>query len=82
MKHLCAGMAAALAVALPCYLSSNDLFVGLWASIVTAVLVGATKEWCDNNTEGNKWDWWDFAATCIGAVLVALFIVLLHYGKG
>jgi hypothetical protein len=33
-------------------------------------------------TEGNKWDWWDFAATCLGAVIVALLIVGMNYGKG
>lgn len=75
-------MAAALAVALPCYLSCNDLFVGLWAAIVTAALVGATKEWCDNNTPGNAWNWVELLMTVIGGVLVALFIVLLHFGKG
>ena len=32
--------------------------------------------------DGNKWDWKDFSATCLGAVIVAVFIILLHYGKG
>lgn len=82
MKHLCAGMAAAAAVALPCYLSANDLFTGLWASIVTAALVGAVKEWCDNCTPGNQWNWVELAMTVVGGVFVALFIVLLHFGKG
>ena len=82
MKHMVAGMVAAFVVALPCYLSSNDLFVGLWASVVTALLVGAVKEWCDNNTPGNAWNWIELLMTVVGGVVVALVIVLLHFGKG
>ena len=81
MKHLCGGMAAAV-VALPCYHSSNDLFVGLWAALFTALLVGAVKEWCDNSTPGNQWNWVELLMTVVGGVLVALFIVMLHFGKG
>lgn len=88
MKHLCAGMAAAF-VGIPVYQLAYDattdthhLAAAIWATIVSGILIAVCKEWCDNNTEGNKWDWMDFLATCIGAVLVALFIVLLHFGKG
>ena len=80
-KHIIAGLLIALAVGLPVWLSSNDLFSGLWACIA-GIIAGGVKEWCDNNTDGNKWDWMDFLATCLGAVLVALFIVGMHYGKG
>ena len=82
LYHILAGLAIAAAVGLPCYLESINLFAGLWSALASGIIAGGIKEHCDNNTEGNKWDWWDFAATLIGAVLVALFIVALHFGKG
>lgn len=80
--HVLAGLLVAAFVGLPCYLESVNLFAGLWAAIVSGIIAGGVKEYCDLRTEGNKWDWLDFAFTCIGAVIVALFIILLHYGKG
>jgi ABC-type transporter Mla maintaining outer membrane lipid asymmetry permease subunit MlaE len=80
--HVLAGLLVAAFVGLPCYLESLNLFAGLWSALTSGIIAGGVKEWCDMRTEGNKWDWWDFAATCFGAVLVALFIILLHYGKG
>ena len=80
--HVLAGLLIAAAVGLPCYLESLNLFAGLWSALTGGIIAGGVKEYCDMRTEGNKWDWIDFAATCIGAVLVALFIVGLHYGKG
>ena len=50
--------------------------------IVSGILLAGCKEYCDMRTEGNKFDLWDFLATCIGAVIVAVFIVAMHYGKG
>ena len=29
-----------------------------------------------------EWDWLDFGCTVIGAVIVASFILGLHFGKG
>lgn len=80
--HVLAGLLIAAAVGLPAYLESVNLFAGLWSSLTGGIIAGGVKEWCDLRTEGNKWDWLDFLATCIGAVLVALFIICLHYGKG
>ena len=80
--HVLAGLLVAAFVGLPCYLESLNLFAGLWSAIVSGIIAGGVKEWCDMRTEGNKFDLWDFLATCLGAVLVALFIVGLHYGKG
>lgn len=88
IKHIAAGMLTAF-VGIPVYQLAYDattdthhLAAAIWATIVSGILIAVCKEWCDNNTEGNKWDWMDFLATCLGAVLVALFIVLLHVGKG
>ena len=80
--HVLAGALVAAFVGLPCYLESLNLFAGLWSAIVSGIIAGGAKEFCDLRTDGNKWDWWDFATTCIGAVLVTLFIVGLHFGKG
>lgn len=88
MKHIAAGMSTAF-VGIPVYQLAYDattdthhLAAAIWATIMSGILIAVCKEWCDNNTEGNKWDWMDFLATCIGAVLVALFIVMLHFGEG
>lgn len=80
--HVLAGLLVAAFVGLPCYLESLNLFAGLCAAIVSGIIAGGVKEYCDLRTDGNKWDWLDFGCTVIGAVLVALFIVGLHYGKG
>jgi hypothetical protein len=80
--HVLAGLLIAAAVGLPCYLESINLFAGLWSALTSGIIAGGVKEYCDMRTEGNKWDWLDFGCTCLGAVIVALFIILLHYGKG
>lgn len=82
IKHIAAGILAATIVALPAYLDSSSLFAGIWASLTAGAVAGTVKEWCDSRTDGNKWDWLDFGCTCLGAVLVAVFIVGLHFGKG
>ena len=81
MKHYVAGMLIALAVGLPCYLDSGSLFAGLWAAMMGGIVAGAVKEYTDNAHDG-CWDWIDLLCTATGALFAALFIVLLHYGKG
>jgi hypothetical protein len=80
--HVLAGLLIAVAVGLPSYLESLNLFAGLWSALTSGIIAGGVKEYCDMRTDGNKWDWLDFAATCLGAVIVALFILGLQYGKG
>lgn len=80
--HIIAGVVIAVAVALPAYLDSGNLFAGLWTALTSGILLAGCKEFCDMSTEGNKWDWLDFGATCLGAAIVAVFIVCLHFGKG
>ena len=82
VKHFLAGVIVAAFVGIPAYLESLNLFSGLWPAITAGILAGAVKEFCDDNTDGNNWDWRDFGATCIGVAIVALFIVVLHFGKG
>lgn len=80
VKHILAGLLIASVVGIPCYVSTYDLFAGLWGC-TAGIIAGAVKEWCDY-VYTRKWDWRDFLATCIGVVVVAVFIVLLHVGKG
>jgi len=80
--HVLAGLLVSAFVGLPAYLESLNLFAGLWSALTSGIIAGGVKEYCDLRTEGNKWDWLDFGCTCIGAVIVAVFIILLHYGKG
>jgi hypothetical protein len=80
--HVLAGILVAAFVGLPCYLESLNLFAGLWSALTSGIIAGGVKEYCDMRTEGNKLDWMDFGFTCLGAVIVALFILGLHYGKG
>ena len=80
INHIGAGLLVAAFIGMPCYLDSGDLFAGLWACLA-AVIVGATKEWTDY-MHTNVFDWRDFGATCIGAAIVAVFIILLHFGRG
>lgn len=82
ITHAIIGAGTSAWVSLPAYLTSNNLFVGIWVAIWVAAIVGAVKEFCDTNTDGNKWDWMDFLATMIGGVLVVLIIIGLHFGRG
>lgn len=80
-KHIIAGLLIALVIGLPCYLESNNLFAGLWACLA-GVIAGAVKEYTDMSHDGSVWDWKDFGYTCIGAAIVAVIIVLMHFAKG
>ena len=82
IKHIAAGILAAVIVALPAYLDSSNLFAGIWASLTAGAVAGTVKEWCDSNTEGNQFDWRDLGCTVAGAAVVALFIVAMHYARG
>lgn len=81
IKHLVFGMLIALAVGLPCCVSSLDLFSGLWGCLA-GVIAGGVKEWCDMQTDGNRWDWVDFAFTCVGVVLAMMIVSGVLLGKG
>ena len=82
INHIFAGAMVAAFIGLPAYLESGNLFAGLWTAITGGIIAGVVKELCDDNTDGNNWDWHDLAATAIGVAIVAVFIILLHFGKG
>lgn len=81
LKHIIAGAIVAALVGLPAYLDSGNLFAGIWAAGVSGLIAGAIKEWCDN-TYNWEWSWKDLGFTAIGALLVVLFIIGLHFCKG
>ena len=87
-KHILAGLTTFF-VGLPCYQLAYDaatdthyLAAAIWATIVSGILLAGCKEFCDMNTDGNKWSWNDFGYTCIGVGISVLFILGLHYGQG
>ena len=80
-KHIIAGLLLALAIGLPCYIESNNLFAGLWACL-SGVVAGAVKEHTDMSHDGSVWSWRDFGATCLGVAISAVVIVLMHFAKG
>lgn len=79
--HILAGLLIAMAVGLPCYLESLNLFAGLWSAITSGVIAGGVKEWCDAQY-GFGASAKDFGFTCIGVAIAAVFILMLHFGKG
>lgn len=89
IQHIVVAAALTALVGLPAYFGSwsdcaqsYSLFSGLWATVGCGTLLAVCKEWCDNNYSFGKWDVKDFLATCLGAALVVLFILGLHYGRG
>jgi fructose-specific phosphotransferase system IIC component len=81
LKHIIAGFIVGAIVGLPAYLDSGNLFAGVWPALTSGCIAGAVKEWCDNKYEW-QWSWKGLGWTCLGAVLAAVFIVLLHFAKG
>ena len=80
--HVFAGLLIAVAVGLPVYLESLNLFAGLWAALTGGIIAAGIKEYCDMQTDGNKWSWKDFGFTAIGTGIAVLFILALHFGQG
>lgn len=81
IEHLIVGAVIAVVVGLPVWHSCHNLFAGIWAALFPSVIASCVKEWADYQHDC-RFDWRDFLATCIGAVVVVLFIICLHFGKG
>lgn len=90
LYHVLAGLLTFF-VGMPVYQLAYDaatdthyLAAAIWATIVSAFAIAITKEFCDCDYIFDVWhfDWKDIGFTMIGAVLVALFIAGLHFGKG
>lgn len=52
------------------------LALGMKVVIVPAVFAGFIKEFFDMWTTDQKFDWWDFLATCLGGLLMQIFVLL------
>ena len=89
-QHIFCGAIAAIVVGFITYLVSGEVAAernvaaGVYSALAGGFIAACTKEWCDTNycLDPTSWDWADIGATMIGAVIVALFIVGLHFGKG
>lgn len=89
-QHILMGVITAIVVGFITYLISGEVAVernvaaGVYAALAGGFVAAAVKEFCDAGYRLNvtEWDWRDIAATMIGAAVVALFIVGLHYWKG
>lgn len=66
LLHFIAGLIIAAIFALPLHMK---------ACIVPVVFAGFIKEFFNLWTT-EKWDWWDFAATCIGGLVIQILAII------
>lgn len=84
------GVIVAIVVGFITYLVSGEVAVernvaaGVYAALSGGFVAAAVKEYCDKgySLDPTTWDWKDIGYTMIGAAIVALFIVGLHFAKG
>lgn len=88
-QHILMGVIAAIVVGFIAYLVSGEangynVAAGVYSALAGGFVAACVKEFCDAKycIDPSKWDWRDIAATMIGAAVVAVFIVLMHFGKG
>ena len=88
-QHILMGVIVAIVVGFLTYLVSGEaagynVAAGVYSALAGGFVAAATKEYCDKgySFDPSEWDWRDIGATMIGAVIVALLIVGLHFGKG
>lgn len=90
LKHILMGAIAAIVVGFITYLVSGEVAVernvaaAVYSALAGGFVAAAVKEYCDTEYSINvtEWDWADVGCTVIGAAVIALFIVLMHYAKG
>ena len=66
LLHFCVGLIIAAIFALPLHMK---------VCIVPVLFAGFIKEFFDLWTK-DKWDWWDFAATCFGGLVIQILAIL------
>lgn len=88
-QHLVMGAFTAIVVGFLTYLVSGEygqlnVAAAVYAALSGGFVAGCVKEYCDHgySLDPMQWDWKDIGFTMIGAVIVALFIVGMHFGKG
>lgn len=53
---------------------SSDFLVSMVASFTCSLGVGIGKEYGDDKSPNNKWNWWDILADIIGALLGSIWL--------
>lgn len=88
-QHLVMGVIVAIVVGFITYLVSGEygqlnVAAGVYAAFAGGFVAAAVKEYCDHgySLDPTTWDWKDIGYTVLGAAIVALFIVGLHFAKG
>ena len=89
-QHIFCGIAAAIVVGFLTYLVSGEVAAernvaaGVYAALAGGFVAACVKEYCDAEycLDPTTWDWRDVGFTVIGAAIVALFIVGMHFCKG
>ena len=89
-NHLVMGVIVAIVVGFLTYLVSGEVAAernvaaGVYSALAGGFVAAAVKEWCDTGycLDPTTWDWRDIGATMIGAAVVAVGILLLHYCIG
>lgn len=88
-QHLVMGVIVAIVVGFIAYLVSGEcgqlnVAAGVYAALAGGFVAAAVKEYCDHgySLDPTTWDWRDIGYTMLGAAVVALFIVGMHFGKG
>lgn len=88
-QHILMGVIVAIVVGFITYLVSGEANVynvaaGVYAALAGGFVAAAVKEFCDAGyrSDPTEWDWRDIGYTMIGALIVTLFIIGLHFCKG
>ena len=89
-QHLVMGVIVAIVVGFITYLVSGEaaaernVAAGIYAALAGGFVAAAVKEYCDHgySLDPMQWDWDDIGFTELGALIVVLGIVGLHYCKG
>ena len=80
-KYILTGLFPAAVLGIPCYVDKYNLSFGLLVCLVVAVAIGLMRFFfCIGNNK--PWSWKAFCWNCLGVAIVAVFIVLMHIGKG
>lgn len=51
------------------------IIFGMKVCLIPVIVAGFAKEFFDKLTTGT-WEWWDLVATCLGGLLIQLFVLL------
>lgn len=89
-QHLLMGVITAIVVGFLTYLISGEVAVernvaaGIYSALAGGFVAACVKEYCDHgySLDPTTWDWKDIGFTVLGAAIVAVGIIMLHFAKG